>query len=174
MLESFTTSSLQISKLQSCKFSRFHIFKVSKIQWFKTQLSVCWKLLIPYYQLSILCFWKILTPYSLFFKNIFMLFETYWSHTQDFENILHEMELHDLSLPVFSIIFKMLDFRRCWDFPNHFFEKWFGICSWILWSVLVSQRINHIGFGAQGNVQKPRNHRNDGFSVFPRTKSKSY
>ena len=38
----------------------------------------------------------------------------------------------------------------------------------------MSQKINNIGFGAQGHAQKCRNHRNDGFSVSPIGKSKSY
>ena len=40
--------------------------------------------------------------------------------------------------------------------------------------ILASQKMNHIGVGAQGHVQKSRNHRNEGFEVSPITKSKSY
>ena len=35
------------------------------------------------------------------------------------------------------------------------------ICfSWIVWSALVSPKINHIGFGAHGHARKSRNYRN--------------
>ena len=46
--------------------------------------------------------------------------------------------------------------------------------SWIIWSVLASLKITNIGFGAQGHVQKCRNHRNEGFEGLPIMKSKSY
>ena len=36
--------------------------------------------------------------------------------------------------------------KMIWDF------------SWIIWSVLVSPKMNNIGFGAQGHVRKSRNH----------------
>ena len=35
-------------------------------------------------------------------------------------------------------------------------------------------KINKIGFGAQGNVHKSRNHRDEGFAGSHITKSKSY
>ena len=40
--------------------------------------------------------------------------------------------------------------------------------------ILVSPKIDNIGFGAQGHVQKSRNHEHEGFEGFPITKSKSY
>ena len=46
--------------------------------------------------------------------------------------------------------------------------------SWILWSVLVSPKINNIGVGAQGHVRKPRNHRNEEFEGSHTSKSRSY
>ena len=46
--------------------------------------------------------------------------------------------------------------------------------SWIMWSVLVSPKVNHIGFGAHGHVQKSQNHRNEGFERSHITKSKQY
>ena len=49
------------------------------------------------------------------------------------------------------------------NFPKSYFFKICWICSWIIWCALVSPKINHSGFGAQGHVQKPWNHRNDGF-----------
>ena len=35
----------------------------------------------------------------------------------------------------------------------------------------MSPKINHIGFGAQGRVQKSRNHEHEGFEGSPMTKS---
>ena len=55
------------------------------------------------------------------------------------------------------------------DIPQMFFDF-----SWIMLNVLVSPEINDIGFEAQGHVQKPRHHRNEGFSASPIIKSKSY
>ena len=46
--------------------------------------------------------------------------------------------------------------------------------SWIILSVLVSPKINHIGFGAQGHVRKSRNHEHEGFHDFSIVKRKSY
>ena len=46
--------------------------------------------------------------------------------------------------------------------------------SWIIWSVLVSPKINEIEFGAQGHVRKSRNHRDEGVEGSHITKSKSY
>ena len=63
-----------------------------------------------------------------------------------------KMDLHDVSVPVFPTL-----------------EN-----SWIIWGILVSPKINNIGFEAQGHVRKPRNHDNEGFSVSPMSKSKSY
>ena len=45
--------------------------------------------------------------------------------------------------------------------------------SWIILSVPVSPKTTSIGFGAQGHVQKSRNHRNDGFEGSHITKSES-
>ena len=47
-------------------------------------------------------------------------------------------------------------------------------CVWIIWSVQVSPKINNLGFGAQGHVQKCRNHRNERFEGSPISKSKIY
>ena len=53
-------------------------------------------------------------------------------------------------------------------------RNWFGSFPRFCWGILLSQEISNIGFGAQGHVQKFQNHRNDEFSVFPISKSKSY
>ena len=60
------------------------------------------------------------------------------------------------------------------NFPNSYVWKWLVLFSWIIWSVLVSPKINNIGFGAQRHVQKSRNHENEGFEGSPISKSKSY
>ena len=46
--------------------------------------------------------------------------------------------------------------------------------SWIIWRVPGFPKINNIRFGSHGHVRKARNHENDGFSVSPIVKSKSY
>ena len=46
--------------------------------------------------------------------------------------------------------------------------------SWIIWSVLVSPKLNNIGFEAQGHVPKSRNHKHEGFEGSHINKSKSY
>ena len=38
----------------------------------------------------------------------------------------------------------------------------------------MSPKINNIGFGAHGHIQKSRNHRNEGFECSHISKSKSY
>ena len=45
--------------------------------------------------------------------------------------------------------------------------------SWILQSILVSPKINNIGFGAQGYVRKSRNHEHEGFEASPISESKN-
>ena len=46
--------------------------------------------------------------------------------------------------------------------------------SGIVWSVWGSPKINNIGVGAQGHVQKSRNSDIEGFEASRMTKSKSY
>ena len=48
------------------------------------------------------------------------------------------------------------------------------VLSWITCGILGSPKIEMNGFGAQGHVQKSRNHVNYKFSVFPMMESKSY
>ena len=57
---------------------------------------------------------------------------------------------------------KRLSFTEDYGFP------------WIIWSVLVSPKIDNISFGAQGHDRKSRNHRNEGFEGSHTSKSKSY
>ena len=51
-------------------------------------------------------------------------------------------------------------------YRNNMCANYLGI-AWTIWSVLVSSKINHIGFGARGHVRKFRNQRNDGCPVSP-------
>ena len=44
----------------------------------------------------------------------------------------------------------------------------------VKWGILVSAKMNHIGFGSNGNVRKCRNHEHDGFSGSPIMKTTNY
>ena len=44
----------------------------------------------------------------------------------------------------------------------------------MVWNVLASPKIDNIGFGAHGHIQKSRNHRNEGVHGSHISKSKSY
>ena len=63
----------------------------------------------------------------------------------------------------FLISTKFLSFKRL-RFIRIIFIKCAGDVLGFV-GVLRSQKINHIGFGSQGHVQKSRNHRNEGFRV---------
>ena len=67
--------------------------------------------------------------------------------------------------PVFSKFDKVLGLP-IFDIYNNICKRAPGIYS-IVFGVLVSQKINNIGFGARGHVRKSRNHRNDEFEALP-------
>ena len=54
------------------------------------------------------------------------------------------------------------------------FLKQIRVFSWIVLNVLVSPKINNIGFGVHGHVRKSRNHENEEFDGSHISKSKSY
>ena len=45
--------------------------------------------------------------------------------------------------------------------------------SLIVWSVLVSPKMDNIGFGSRGHVPKSENHKNEGFLGFHKINPKS-
>ena len=110
--------------------------------------------MIPYYQIAISCFLididhiakilKILSDGSSVFSGA--------SLSQTFP----KMKSNNL------IFMKIIFLKMIWYFP------------WIIWGLLVSQKINNIDFEAQGHVRKSQNHRDEGFERSPITKSKSY
>ena len=57
---------------------------------------------------------------------------------------------------------KMLDSQQM-VFPKFLFSNMSWDDSYIFKSILVSPKIDHIGFGSRGHVQKSRTHGNDGF-----------
>ena len=66
-------------------------------------------------------------------------------------------------MPVFSEIVNISDFRNfeieTIFFKNGIFLRFEG--------VLVSPKIDNIGFGARGHVQKSRNHKDEEFAALP-------
>ena len=73
-------------------------------------------------------------------------------------------DLHHLSAPGFRKHIKVLRFQNVEIYKTNNFHK----CSrnfLILLGGLVSPKINNIGVGARGHVQKSLNHRNDEFRV---------
>ena len=130
-------------------------FKVSKFQNFKIYFMFSENISIPYYQISISCSQEDIDP-------IFKIFK------KQFGRIV--MIVRCPSFPTFSehVGFPFLRFTKhmmfemLWDF------------SWIVWSIMGSHKTNNIGIGARGHVRKLRTHWNEGFKIFPISKSKSY
>ena len=60
------------------------------------------------------------------------------------------------------------------DLPKLRFLKMSWDCSWTIWNVLVSPKINNIGFGSHGHVHQVQEPYNEGFSSFPKMSPKSY
>ena len=78
---------------------------------------------------------------------------------------------HDLSVPV-SPKFQKCPMYIFELYTNQMFRKWIGFSHWIIWRILMSQKINHIVYGPQGHVQKSRNYEIGGFSGSPMSKLK--
>ena len=110
-------------------------------------------------------------------KNHFILAELhfvvsgrYWSHIQAFHEFIKRI----------AGIFRHASFPRLSKWLSEFDickEMFFEVnwdCSSICSGILGAPKINNTGFGAQGHVQKSRNHRNDGFEGSHICKSKSY
>ena len=96
-------------------------------------------------------FRKILIPYSRFSRNL-------------------KVDLYDCGCPSFPFCSKT-NFKTL-RFISLIFIKMMLDLSWIFRGILGSPKIEIIGFGSYGHVQKSRNHENEGFSVSPRSKSK--
>ena len=90
-----------------------------------------------------------------FEDNHVMFFDRYWSHIQDFQELIRRilMMFRSLSFPKFSI---------CWSSEILRFQQWFGTWSWFIWRRLVSPKFKIIGFGSRGHNQKSEKHANDG------------
>ena len=92
----------------------------------------------------------------------------YGAHLRDFQQFIKRI-IGICSAPPFTTCSK-------YTISKHlrvvfvFEQKWFSL---IIWNILVSPKINIIGFGNRGHVQKSRNHENNRFSVSPMMKSKS-
>ena len=131
-----------------CKRFKFIFIRISKLPF-----HVLWKILVPYSRFPIHVFLKILIPYSIPTFH-FMLFDRYWS---------------ELIKQIFRIVrsqsFPKIKCRCsiCWEFKKW---KWFGICSWIIWSNLVGPKLKIIGLGSHGHVPKSGNHEHEGVFWF--------
>ena len=87
------------------------------------------------------------------------------SHAQDLQELIrrtvgfvsarHFETCHNFGLPNYDIYKNQICFKNV-----------FGL-SWTCFGVLVSPKINIIGFWAWWQVQKTRNHRHEGFEVLP-------
>ena len=101
----------------------------------------------------------------------FMFSGRYWSQIQDSQGFITRIFM----LFGARIFQKVQNFRfpKSWYFHTYDFEMILAFC-WTIWRVRGSPEIKINGFGAQGHVRKSRNHENEGFSVSPTSKSKSY
>ena len=72
----------KVSKFQSFHASKIQSFKGSQFQRYKNASNVCWKILIPYYHISISCFLEDIDPILPNFH--FMFSGRSWYHIQAF------------------------------------------------------------------------------------------
>ena len=121
---------------------------VSKSQSFKDSanhimlVDRCWPHIT---NISSHAFWKRVIPYPRF-------------------PIICTTDLHDVSVPVFSNIFKNTWFPTFEGFRYYYCSKMIWIFLDYLRS-LVSPKIRIVGLGSHGHVRKCRNHDNEGFHV---------
>ena len=134
--------SVRVSRFQSFLVSRFQSFLVLKSQSFKDAKTsnILWKISIPYYQISMSCFLADTDPIFKIFKNLL-----------DGSSGWH------------------VSFPACSTCSTHLiFSKWY--LGKVIWefslgdfkSILVSPKINNMGFGSHGHVRKARYHENGG------------
>ena len=122
--------------------SSFQSFRVPKIQGFINHLMFLEDIDPISPSFHFMLFWKILIPYPRFSR-------TYWTYLRNF------------LAPVFSIKIRMPGLQKI-RFPNIICLKTIRDVSWIIWSILVSPKMNNIGFGSHGHVRKSPNHENEG------------
>ena len=151
------------------------IFQSFLVSWFQSFLAVGW--------FGFLCSWFLGFTVPKFPRFV----ERYWSRITKFPfhvvwkilipcprfSRFYNTNRRDFR-PRFSHISQLSDFRHFGISEKNNSGKGFGICSWIIWSILVFPRIAIIGFGNHGHVRKSRNHEDEGFSVSPIIKSTSY
>ena len=115
-------------------------------------VMLLWKIMIPYYQISISCFLEDIDP-------VFKIIQKWISRI--------------FRAPSFPFV-STVSISQILRLPENIFVEIDSVFSRVIWSLLVSPKRNHIGFGSRGHVQKSEHHENDGFSGFPKMKSKSY
>ena len=97
-----------------------------------------------------------------------MLLDRYWSPIQDFQKTFQALGTY---LSIFNIFkangsswlfgahffqrFQHFGFALFQNFPKRTFWKMTRGVPWIIWSILVSPKINNFGFGSHGHVRKP-------------------
>ena len=89
----------------------------------------------------------------------------YLSHTQEFQDLIRQIG-GIVSAPVFSNIVKQMYFQTNEVYKDNTCQKVPGILLDFFRYPGVSKD-KKVGFGAQGHVQKSRNHSNEEFEVFP-------
>ena len=73
-----------------------------------------------------------------------------------------------------SKIFKLSDFHNFEIYKTEYFQKMVWDLSWIIWSALVSPKMNDIGLGNKDTPENPEIIEMKGFEGSPISKSKSY
>ena len=138
-----------VSWFLSFLVSKFEGFLLSKFPSFLVSKFLQWSHITkhPFH-----AFWKIMIPCPRFSRK----FKT---------------GLHDFAVPAFSN-FQIFDLQP-FEMNKHHVSNNFRF-SLIIWSALVPQKINNIGFWAHGHNGKSQNHGTEGFSVSPTSKLKSY
>lgn len=131
-------------KVWKLPVSKFRSFKVSRFQSFKNAFKACWKILIPYYHISIACFPEILIPY--------------WRCSK------YCKDLRDFPVPAFPTCSKcsISSLLRLSKIVKIKYEHEF-VLSFIVWSILMSPKSNIIGFWVMVTAAKSEHHENDGF-----------
>ena len=117
-----------------------------------------------------------------------MLFDSYWSRIQDLAKLIsyllidadpifkilemYETDLQDLSGSVFSKSQTFLFPKLC-NFQRWYFSKMM-LHLLYFWNSSVGSKLNIVGLGNHGHVNKSENHEHDSSLRFSRVKSKSY
>ena len=130
------------SRSQRFKDSQFQSFEVSKIHFMFVRNSS-----IPSYQIFMSCFLEYIDPILKVFINI--LHRPSGLFGSRLSKQIRIPDFHNFEIP------KIIVLRLIWDFP------------WIVWSHLVSPKINNIGFGIMDTSRNRKIVKINGFRALP-------